>query len=147
MKKVKKCCLTLAAALLAVISVWAAAVGIQRSCEQWKRDNSGIPDVVNSITSGETCRLTVVANSGSIGDADAFAGEVIRMYRENAFHSLRFSTDIGNGPEKLDIAVYLKKADIGEEEPVMRIVFFTGGKEDEYEIIRNDGERKAGDEK
>ena len=59
-----------------------------------KYDNSGIPDAVSSVCEGGECRLTVVANSGEIDDEGEFAEEVIDMCRENAFRSLRFSTDL-----------------------------------------------------
>ena len=62
---------------------------------EWIIDECGIPDAVSSISHGEKCCLTVVANSGQIRDKEAFAREVIRMCMENSFRSLRFSTDIG----------------------------------------------------
>ena len=85
------------------------------------RELSGVPDAVGSTLSGGTCSLTVTANAEQIGDRETFAREVIRMCRENAFRSLRLSTDMGGWPEELDIKVYLRREDIGEKEPVMRI--------------------------
>ena len=76
-------------------------------------DECGIPDAVSSISDGEKCCLTVVANSGQIPDEEAFAREVIRMCMENSFRSLRFSTDIGGWPEELEIDVYLQKEGCG----------------------------------
>ena len=84
-------------------------------------DECGISDAVSSISDGEKCCLTVVANSGQIRDKEAFAREVIKMCMENSFRSLRFSTDIGGWPEELEIDVYLQKKDVGEEPPVFRI--------------------------
>ena len=84
-------------------------------------DECGIPDAVSSISGGEKCCLTVVANSGQIPDEEAFARKVIRMCMENSFRSLRFSTDIGGWPEEMEIDVYLRKKDVGEEPPVFRI--------------------------
>ena len=54
---------------------------------------------------------------------EAFAREVVRMCRENSFRSLRLSTDMAGWPEELDIKVYLRREDIGEKEPVMRILY------------------------
>ena len=84
---------------------------------------TGVPDAVGSTLSGGTCSLTVTANADRIGDEETFAREVIRMCRENAFRSLRLSTDVGGWPEELDIKVYLWREDIGEKEPVMRILY------------------------
>ena len=49
--------------------------------EQWKEENSGIPDALSSISDGTTCRLIVVANRSGIRDAEEFAEEVIKMCR------------------------------------------------------------------
>ena len=87
------------------------------------RDLSGVPDAVGSTLSGGICSLTVTANAERIGDRETFAREVIRMCRENAFRSLRLSTDVGGWPEELDMKVYLRREDIGEKEPVMRILY------------------------
>ena len=106
---------------------------------QWCEENSGIPDAVSSISDGETCRLTVVANSSVIRGKTKFAEKVIEMCRENSFRSLRLSTDIEGWPRELDIRVYLRKRDIGEEKPVMEILYEpadSGGKCD----IRSDRE-------
>ena len=81
----------------------------------------GIPDAISSISDGEKCCLTVVANSAQISDEEAFAREVIRMCMDNSFRSLRFSTDIGRLPEEIEIDVYLRKEDVGERTPVFRI--------------------------
>ena len=84
-------------------------------------DECGIPDAVSSISDGEKCCLTVVANSGQIRDKEAFAREVVRMCTENSFRSLRFSTDIGGWPAVLEIDVYLQMKDVGRTPPVFRI--------------------------
>ena len=107
-------------------------------------DECGIPDAVSSISDGEKCCLTVVANSGQIRDKEAFAREVIKMCMENSFRSLRFSTDIGGWPEELEIDVYLQKKDVGEEPPVFRIraeseriesVYDSGNQLERYQIF------------
>lgn len=84
-------------------------------------DECGIPDTVSSISHGEKCSLTVVANSREIPDEEAFAREVIRMCMENSFRSLRFSTDLGDWPAVMEIDVYLQKKDVGRTPPVFRI--------------------------
>lgn len=112
--------------------------------DEWIIDECGIPDAVSSISDGEKCCLTVVANSGQIRDKEAFAREVIKMCMENSFRSLRFSTDIGGWPEELEIDVYLQKKDVGEEPPVFRIraeseriesVYDSGNQLERYQIF------------
>lgn len=112
--------------------------------DEWIIDECGIPDAVSSISDGEKCCLTVVANSEQIRDKEAFAREVIKMCMENSFRSLRFSTDIGGWPEELEIDVYLQKKDVGEEPPVFRIraeseriesVYDSGNQLERYQIF------------
>ena len=93
----------------------------KRKGERIIDERAGFRMRVSSISDGEKCCLTVVANSGQIRDKEAFAREVIKMCMENSFRSLRFSTDIGGWPEELEIDVYLQKKDVGEEPPVFRI--------------------------
>ena len=107
--------------------------------EREGKDNPGIPDAVSSMSDGETCRLTVVANSGTIGDEEKFARMVIEMCRENSFQSLRLSTDIGGWSEKLDIRVYLRKRDIGKREPAMHILYEPADDGENYDIRNDEG--------
>ena len=107
--------------------------------EQWKEENSGIPDALSSISDGTTCRLIVVANRSGIRDAEEFAEEVIKMCRENSFRSLRLSTDIEGWPEKLDIRVYLRKRDIGKREPAMHILYEPADDGENYDIRNDEG--------
>ena len=112
--------------------------------DEWIIDECGIPDAVSSISDGEKCCLTVVANSGQIRDKEAFAREVVRMCTENSFRSLRFSTDIGGWPAVLEIDVYLQKKDVGEKPPAFRIraeseriesVYDSGNQLEQYQIF------------
>ena len=107
--KIKILTVLCAAAVLTVF--WLAC---SEKAEQWLWERSGIPDVVSSTCDGSECRLTVVANSGCIEDREGFAREVALKYRENSFRSVRFSRDTGGQPSIVDIAVYLKKKDIGK---------------------------------
>lgn len=83
----------------------------------------GLPDALNSVVSGKTCSLTVVANTNRIDDKEMFAREVIQMCRDNSFSSLRLSTDVGGWPKELDITVYYYRRDIGKRDPAMRILY------------------------
>lgn len=102
-----------------------------------REEKAGIPDAVSTVSDGETCCLTVVANCDRIEDKEMFAGNVIRMYRENTFRSIRISTDLGEWVEKLDIRVYLYKSDIGNKEPVMRILYEPPDDGKEYNVKDN----------
>ena len=85
--------------LLAGILLILGAIGIlnygKPILEEWNESYSGIPDAVSSVSSGGWQYLKVVANSDRIDDKEAFARKVIQMCRENSFHSIRFSTEIG----------------------------------------------------
>lgn len=91
-----------------------------------KQQNTGIPDVVNSVISGTDYNLTVVANSNEIEDTEEFARTVVHMCQDNSFRSIRFSTDIRSYPTGLDISVYMNRKDVEEKkEPAYRIEFKT----------------------
>ena len=55
----------------------------------------GEPDVVGTFSINRDENLTVVANRENIEDREAFARELLQMYKENSFHSTKFSTDRG----------------------------------------------------
>lgn len=90
---------------LCILGIWGIVL---TSCgtKEDKQQNTGIPDVVNSVINGTDYNLTVVANSDSIEDKEEFARTVIHMCIDNSFHSVRFSTDIRGYPTGLDISVY-----------------------------------------
>lgn len=103
-----------------------AAVITPLKCERYERmlwENSGIPDVVSTRNISGRCYITVVSNSREITDSDKLITEVIRLYRKNAFRSVKFSTDIGGRPERIEVAVYFQKSDVGEKEPEFSFSF------------------------
>lgn len=102
--------------------------------EKLKSENSGIPDLVNSISSNSDYSLTVIANSDTIESKEDFARTVITMCRENAFKTLQFSTDLGGYPTSLDITVYLHQEDIRASEPVCNIQYMPIGTSKEFDI-------------
>ena len=109
--------------LLILAGILILLIFLLRVYEHKDQELTGVPDAVGSTVSGGTCSLTVTANVERISDREAFAREVVRMCRENSFRSLRLSTDMAGWPEELDIKVYLRREDIGEKEPVMRILY------------------------
>lgn len=113
--------------------------GISRY-EEWTEDHSGIPDVVSSISRNRCYQLIVVANSNRIDDLEVFAREVVEMCQQNAFHSMKFSTDIQGYPSSLDITVYLNRKSMESNQPVCAIEFRTKEHEEDYDI-KNDAEQ------
>jgi len=111
---------------------------VMKAYKQWKDDHTGVPDLVSSSSFNNDYYLTVVANSSSIEDKEAFAREVVHMCQQNAFHSIRLSTDLGGYPSSLDITVYLSRKDIDKrEEPVCKIEFLAEDCEGNYEITHD----------
>ncbi len=104
---------------------------------QWEEACSGIPDVVSSISVNNYHYLTVIANCKKIDDKEAFARKIIDMCQQNAFRSVKFSTDVNGYPSGLDINVYLKNNDIENNKPVCKIKFVTDEYGGDYDI-RND---------
>lgn len=100
-----------------------------------KQQNTGTPDVVNSVISGTDQHLTVVANSDRIEDEEEFARTVVHMCIDNSFHSVRFSTDIRGYPSSLDIDVFLNCEDVEErKEPIYKVKFKTDSFNEDYDI-------------
>ncbi len=127
MKKSNKMMITAAAVFLALAVLLESAAGFPLHPENFpdgKEDTIGDPDVIRSYCDGTMCRLTVVANCGQIDDGDDFARQVVKLYRDNSFHTVRFSRDTGQIPETLEITVYLQREDVENGTPAMEIVYY-----------------------
>ena len=74
----------------------------------------GEPDVVGTFSVNRDENLTVIANRKNIEDREAFARELLQMYKDDSFHSTKFSTDRGYAT-RLDMNIYLWKEDIENE--------------------------------
>ena len=96
--------------LVFVAIVFSIIVGmiIGKSLLKYKE---GEPDVVGSFSMNRDENFTVVANRKNISDKEAFARLLLKMYKENSFHSIKFSTDHGYATS-LDMTVYSWKEDI-----------------------------------
>lgn len=119
---------------LCILGIWGIVL---TSCgtKEDKQQNTGTPDVVNSVISGTDYNLTVVANSNEIEDAEEFARTVVHMCQDNSFRSTRLSTDIRGYPTGLNISVYMNRKDIEErKEPVYKIEFKTNDFSKNYDI-------------
>ena len=96
-----------------VVLVVAVMIGIGLEGEE--RRVEGEPDVISSMIVNNEQYLTVVANRNKIENEEEFKKLLIRMYEENSFHSVKFSTDISD-PEKVYMKVYPFRETIKEKE-------------------------------
>lgn len=104
--------------VVAVVLVVAVMIGIGLEGEE--RRVEGEPDVISSMIVNNEQYLTVVANRNKIENEEEFKKLLIRMYEENSFHSVKFSTDLVD-PERVYMKIYRWKEDIRKEEPLLRI--------------------------
>lgn len=87
-----------------------------------ERRDEGEPDVVSSMIMNDEQYLIVGANRNKIENEEEFTNLLIKMYEENSFHSVKFSTDMVE-PERVYVKVYLWKQDIKKENPILRIKY------------------------
>lgn len=106
--------------VVAVVLVVAIIIGIDLEGEE--RRVEGEPDVISSMIVNNEQYLTVVANRNEIENEEEFTKLLIKMYEENSFHSVKFSTDLAD-PEKVYMKVYLRKEDIKKEKPILLIKY------------------------
>ena len=69
-------------------------------------------------------------------DKEAFARLLLKMYKENSFHSIKFSTDHGYATS-LDMTVYSWKEDIENGKSIMQIEFRPIEYGKDYDIVHN----------
>ena len=121
--------------LVFVAIVFSIIVGmiIGKSLLKYKE---GEPDVVGSFSMNRDENLTVVANRKNISDKEAFARLLLKMYKENSFHSIKFSTDHGYATS-LDMTVYSWKEDIENGKSIMQIEFRPIEYGKDYDIVHN----------
>ena len=99
------------AVVLVLVVVTILGIGLERE----ERRVEGEPDVISSIIMNNEQYLTVVANRNEIENEEEFKKLLIRMYEENSFHSVKFSTDISD-PEKVYMKIYPFRETIKEKE-------------------------------
>ena len=92
------------------------------------------PDVVRSIQNNRDQQLTVIANRDRINNKEEFADLLLQMYKDNAFESMIFSTDMGY-PTSLEMAVYKWKDDTYKKKPIMLIEYKPEEWSSEYDIV------------
>lgn len=94
------------------------------------------PDVVGSISMNRDQYLTVVANRDRIEDKEEFAKLLVKMCRENSFHTIKFSTDRGYATG-IHMQVYLCEEDIEDTNVVMEIDYVQRECNEKYDICNN----------
>ena len=94
----------------------------------------GEPDVVGTFSVNRDENLTVVANRENIEDREAFARELLQMYKDDSFYSTKFSTDRGYATS-LDMNIYLWKEDIEDGESVMTAEYRPVEYGKDYDIV------------
>ena len=102
--------------VLVLVVVTILGIGLEGE----ERRVEGEPDVISSIIMNNEQYLTVVANCNEIENEEEFTKLLIKMYEENSFHSVKFSTDLVD-PERVYMKIYRWKEDIRKEEPLLRI--------------------------
>lgn len=80
--------------IVCVIVIFAITTGYLFE-KKSKEEISMEPDGVSSISMNRDQYLTVVANRDRIEDKEEFAKLLVKMCRENSFHTIKFSTDRG----------------------------------------------------
>ena len=104
--------------VVAVVLVVVTILGI--GLEEEKRRAEGEPDVVSSIIVNNEQYLTVVANRNEIENEEEFTKLLIKMYEENSFHSVKFSTDMVD-TEKVYMKVYFWRDEIKKSRYKLRM--------------------------
>lgn len=94
------------------------------------------PDVVSSISMNQDQYLTIVANRDKIEDKEEFAELLVKMCRENSFHTIKFSTDRGYATS-IHMQVYLCDNDIEEAKVAMKIDYVQREYNEKYDICNN----------
>ena len=96
----------------------------------------GEPDVVGTFSVNRDENITVVANRGHIEDKEAFARELLQMYKDDSFYSTKFSTDRGYATS-LDMNIYLWKEDIEDGESVMTAEYRPVEYGKDYDVVNH----------
>lgn len=96
------------------------------------------PDCVGSISSNADEYLTVVAYRSSIKDKETFAWKLVKMCQDNAFKTIKFSTDFRGYPTSLHINVYLSERDVDKGKVEMNIRFKPTDYSQGYDIVNNE---------
>lgn len=101
-----------------------------------KEEISMEPDVVSSINMNRDQYLTVVVNRDRIEDKEEFAKLLVKMCKDNSFHTIKFSTDRGYAT-RIHMQVYLCEEDIEDANVAMKIDYIQRKYNENYDICDN----------
>ena len=101
-----------------VVLVVAVMIGIGLEGEE--RRVEGEPDIISSMIVNNEQYLTVVANRNEIENEEEFTKLLAKMYEENSFHSVKFSTDMVD-TEKVYMKVYFWRDEIKKSRYKLRM--------------------------
>lgn len=104
--------------VVAIVLVLAVMIGVGLKGEE--RRVEGEPDVISSMIVNNEQYLTVVANRNEIKNEEEFTKLLIKMYEENSFHSVKFSTDLVD-TEKVYMKVYFWRDEIKKSRYKLRM--------------------------
>lgn len=105
---------------MVVVVVLVVAVMIGIGLEGEERRVEGEPDVISSMIVNNEQYLIVVANRNKIENEEEFTKLLIKMYEENSFHSVKFSTDMVD-TEKVYMKVYFWRDEIKKSRYKLRM--------------------------
>ena len=114
-------------------AIFLAAILAMLAFRTRQENQSGVPDIVNSTRLNDCEHLTVVANRRDIAVKEAFSRELIRMCRENTFHSVKLSFPLS----ALEISVYLQRGDIEKDKLFCGIEYIPEEQGKGYDIKSN----------
>lgn len=121
--------------IVCVIMVFSIMTGYLFEKES-KEEISMEPDVVSSISMNRDQYLTVVANRNRIEDKEEFAKLLVKMCRDNSFHTIKFSTDRGYATG-IHMQVYLYEDDIEGNNPTMVVEYKPAVYGNTYDIVHD----------
>lgn len=124
--------------IVCVIMIFAIMMGFLFE-KKSKEEISMEPDVVSSISMNRDQYLTVVVYRNRIEDKEEFAKLLVKMFRENSFHTIKFSTDRGYATG-IHMQVYLCDNDIEEAKVAMKIDYVQREYNEKYDICNNSEE-------
>ena len=105
---------------MVVAIVLVLAVMIEIGLKGEERRVEGEPDVISSMIVNNEQYLTVVANRNEIENEEEFTKLLAKMYEENSFHSVKFSTDMVD-TEKVYMKVYFWRDEIKKSRYKLRM--------------------------
>ena len=76
-------------------------------------------NVSGSFYSGDTLSFNVVLNRlwFNFSDQESIERNILKKYKENSFHSIRFSTDLMH-PKQINVSIYLNDKELLQSEPL-----------------------------